>query len=303
MRKLPPRRSRLSQGSVCGVQVATQQEGAPTVILAHTVQGLGAAGSDFEARNGDASIKRMSEGRAAPFRETASCPSRQANLAEGGALYTTIPGRQRGGRYLRMSRSAIGGTLQKAQWSSPGAHAARGQALRRVGREAAVAPRRRRWCSRLAAQLLRTRRSGRKRRADHPRRGRYSAWTRVREYRSTRRAGQAYEDVDANMVLSYSEATTRQILEEKGITRRARWVVHRAGTSYSTHSSPMIPSTSSTRCFGYQRVGRPGCGRSATARVAALPDRRHRPERTNRSTGGDFAQTATSSLLYTAVPQ
>jgi len=67
--------------------------------------------------------------------------------------------------------------------------------------------------------------------------------------------GQKYEPVDANLLLSYREASDGQILEE-GITEAGAMASFTAaGTSYATWSEPMIPFYIFYSMFGYQRVG------------------------------------------------
>jgi pyruvate dehydrogenase E1 component len=67
--------------------------------------------------------------------------------------------------------------------------------------------------------------------------------------------GQKYKPIDANLVLSYAEATDGQILEE-GITEAgamSSWIA--AATSYATRGVPMIPFFTFYSMFGFQRVG------------------------------------------------
>ena len=67
--------------------------------------------------------------------------------------------------------------------------------------------------------------------------------------------GQKYEPVDHDLLLSYSESTSGQILEE-GITEAgslASFIA--AGTSYSTRGVPMVPFYTFYSMFGFQRVG------------------------------------------------
>jgi pyruvate dehydrogenase E1 component len=67
--------------------------------------------------------------------------------------------------------------------------------------------------------------------------------------------GQKYEPVDHDLLLSYSESSSGQILEE-GITEAgslASFIA--AGTSYSTRGVPMVPFYTFYSMFGFQRVG------------------------------------------------
>jgi pyruvate dehydrogenase E1 component len=67
--------------------------------------------------------------------------------------------------------------------------------------------------------------------------------------------GQKYEPVDHDLLLSYTESTKGQILEE-GITEAgAMSSFVAAGTSYATHGVPMVPFYTFYSMFGFQRVG------------------------------------------------
>jgi pyruvate dehydrogenase E1 component len=67
--------------------------------------------------------------------------------------------------------------------------------------------------------------------------------------------GQRYEPVDANMLLSYTEARSGQILEE-GITEAGSMAsTTAAGTAYATHGVQMVPFFLFYSMFGFQRVG------------------------------------------------
>jgi pyruvate dehydrogenase E1 component len=67
--------------------------------------------------------------------------------------------------------------------------------------------------------------------------------------------GQEYEAVDRELLLSYKESTTGQILHE-GISEAgsiASFIA--ASTSYATHATPMIPFYIFYSMFGFQRTG------------------------------------------------
>jgi pyruvate dehydrogenase E1 component len=67
--------------------------------------------------------------------------------------------------------------------------------------------------------------------------------------------GQKYEPVDHDLLLSYTESTSGQILEE-GITEAgslASFIA--AGTAYSTRGVEMVPFYTFYSMFGFQRVG------------------------------------------------
>jgi pyruvate dehydrogenase E1 component len=67
--------------------------------------------------------------------------------------------------------------------------------------------------------------------------------------------GQEYDAVDREMLLSYKESTTGQILHE-GISEAGSVAsLSAAGTSYATHATPMIPFYIFYSMFGFQRTG------------------------------------------------
>jgi pyruvate dehydrogenase E1 component len=67
--------------------------------------------------------------------------------------------------------------------------------------------------------------------------------------------GQEYDAVDRDMLLSYKESTTGQILHE-GISEAGSMAsLIAAGTAYATHATPMIPFYIFYSMFGFQRTG------------------------------------------------
>ena len=67
--------------------------------------------------------------------------------------------------------------------------------------------------------------------------------------------GQKYEPVDHDLLLSYTEASDGQILEE-GITEAGSMASFiAAGTAYATRGTPTVPFYTFYSMFGFQRVG------------------------------------------------
>ena len=76
-----------------------------------------------------------------------------------------------------------------------------------------------------------------------------------REFEIYASQGQKYEPVDHDLLLSYTEDSDGQILEE-GITEAGSMSSFiAAGTSYATRGVPMIPFFTFYSMFGFQRVG------------------------------------------------
>ncbi|MGI8678275.1 MAG: pyruvate dehydrogenase (acetyl-transferring), homodimeric type [Jatrophihabitans sp.] len=67
--------------------------------------------------------------------------------------------------------------------------------------------------------------------------------------------GQEYDAVDRDLLLSYKESTTGQILHE-GISEAGSMAsLIAAGSAYATHATPMIPFYIFYSMFGFQRTG------------------------------------------------
>jgi pyruvate dehydrogenase E1 component len=67
--------------------------------------------------------------------------------------------------------------------------------------------------------------------------------------------GQRYESVDAELMLSYKEATAGQLLNEGISEAGAMASFLAAATSYATHGEPMLPVYVFYSMFGWQRTG------------------------------------------------
>jgi len=68
-------------------------------------------------------------------------------------------------------------------------------------------------------------------------------------------SGQLYTPVDADLLLTYREATDGQILHEGISEAGAMCSVTAAGTAYATWATPMVPMFVFYSMFGFQRVG------------------------------------------------
>jgi pyruvate dehydrogenase E1 component len=282
-------------------KLATQQEGAPTVILAKTVKGW-ALGADFEARNATHQIKKMSEAELRAFRDTLELPITDKRLAEGTVPYYHPGADSEEVEYLRVRRRALGGPVPKRVVVSkpltlppdkPYAEFFQGSGGRAASTTMVFGA--------ILRNLLRDKEIGRRIVPIIPDEARtFGMDALFREYKIYSPLGQRYEAVDANMVLSYSEATDGQILEE-GITEAGSMASFTAaGTSYATHASPMIPFYIFYSMFGYQRVG---------DMVWAFGDARGRgfllgatAGRTTLNGEGLQHQDGHGHLLYSAVP-
>jgi pyruvate dehydrogenase E1 component len=237
-------------------KLATEYEGAPTVILAHTIKGW-ALGPGFIARNATHQIKKMSYEELKAFRDTLELPISDRQLEQGTPPYYHPGEDSEEVEYLRVRRRMLHGPVpcrlvrarplavpEDGPWTEPLA----GSGGRPASTTMAFAA--------ILRSLLRDRQVGRRVVPIIPDEARtFGMDALFREVKIYAPFGQQYEPVDANMVLSYREAADGQILEE-GITEAGSMASFTAaGTAYATHGESMIPFYIFYSMFGYQRTG------------------------------------------------
>jgi pyruvate dehydrogenase E1 component len=239
-------------------KVATEVRDAPSVILAKTVKGW-ALGPEFEARNATHQIKKMTEQELRSFAERLQVEI-PAKKISGEELPFYHPGEHSDEiQYLRDQRRALGGFVPE----------------RRVRPKLVTLPDRKVYDSfdsgtvergqevsttmafvRLLRDLMRDRELGPHLVPIIPDEGRtFGMESLFKDFKIYSPMGQRYDPVDANMLLSYAEARTGQILEE-GITEAGSMAsTTAAGTAYATHGVQMVPFFLFYSMFGFQRVG------------------------------------------------
>jgi pyruvate dehydrogenase E1 component len=238
-------------------RAAIDHHGAPTVILAKTVKGW-ALGRGIEARNATHQMKKMSEAELKTFRDRLELPISDDELTGDLPPYVHPGFESEEYEYLMARRRALGGEL-------PGRVALTGPALVPVsdpygelltGTNANVPVSTTSAFTRLLRDLLRDPDLGRRIVPIIPDEARTfgmdALFRQVGIYAPT---GQRYEPVDADLVLSYHEATDGQILEE-GITEAGSMASFiAAATAYATWGEPMIPFFVFYSMFGLNRLG------------------------------------------------
>jgi pyruvate dehydrogenase E1 component len=237
-------------------KLATEYEGAPTVILAHTIKGW-ALGPGFTARNSTHQIKKMSDEELKAFRDTLELPIGDRQLEQGTPPYFHPGEDSEEVEYMGVRRRMLHGSVPRRMvrskplpviddgpWSEPLA----GSGERSASTTMAFAG--------MLRSLLRDKQVGKRIVPIIPDEARTFGMDGLfREVKIYAPFGQQYEPVDANMVLSYREASDGQILEE-GITEAGSMASFTAaGTSYATHGEPMIPFYIFYSMFGFQRIG------------------------------------------------
>ena len=238
-------------------RAAIDHRGAPTVILAHTVKGW-ALGPDFEARNATHQMKKMSEAELKTFRDRLELPIPDAVLTGELPPYAHPGFDSDEYQYLMARRQALGGPLparvvRQRTLVLPGQDPYH-ELLAGTGDKVAASTTS--AFTRLLRNLLRDPDIGRRVVPIVPDEARtFGIDALFRQSRIYAPTGQRYDPVDADLLLSYQEATDGQILEE-GITEAGSMAsLIAAATAYATWGEPMIPFFVFYSMFGFHRLG------------------------------------------------
>ena len=233
--------------------------GRPTVILCKTVKGW-TLGPGFEGRNATHQIKKMTRDQLLELRDRLhlhdEIPSE--SLEEDDPPYFRPSEDSIEYQYMMERRKALGGVMPtrrvavKRPLSLPADEVF--QELRMGSGELPVSTTM--GFTRLLRSLCRDENIGRRVVPIIPDEARtFGMDALFRELEIYASQGQKYEPVDHDLLLSYSEDSDGQILEE-GITEAgslASFIA--AGSSYATRGVPMIPFYTFYSMFGFQRVG------------------------------------------------
>jgi pyruvate dehydrogenase E1 component len=241
-------------------KAATEQEGAPTVILAKTVKGW-TLGPDVEGRNATHQIKKMTTEQLRTLRERLHLWDEvpEEALADGvEPPYISLSDDSEAKRYLLQRRAALDGSLPRRTTTARRpielpADGAFDEVLAGSGKQAASTTT---AFTRLLRNLCRDERFGPRVVPIIPDEARtFGMDALFREIGIYASKGQQYEPVDHDLLLSYKESQSGQILEE-GITEAGSMASFiAAGTSYATQGVPMVPFFTFYSMFGFQRVG------------------------------------------------
>jgi pyruvate dehydrogenase E1 component len=241
-------------------KAATEQVGAPTVILAKTVKGW-TLGSEVEGRNATHQIKKMTNEQLRHLRERLYLHDEipEEALVDGAEPpYYRPPEDSIEYRYMMDRRRALDGPLPsrsvqtKRPLTLPNPKAYgdfdEGSGKQAVSTTMAF--------TRLLRNLCRDKQFGPRVVPIIPDEARtFGMDAMFREMKIYASQGQKYESVDANLLLSYTESQDGQILEE-GITEAGSMASFiAAGTAYANRGVPMVPFFTFYSMFGFQRVG------------------------------------------------
>jgi pyruvate dehydrogenase E1 component len=241
-------------------KAATEQEGAPTVILCKTVKGW-TLGPDVEGRNATHQIKKMTVEQLRTLRTRLHLEEEVPEEALGDDReppYISLPDDSEAKRYMLQRRQALDGSLPRRSVAvrraiELPADEAFTEVLSGSGKQAASTTT---AFTRLLRNLCRDPKFGTRVVPIVPDEARtFGMDSLFKEFAIYASQGQRYEPVDHDLLLSYKESQSGQILEE-GITEAgslASFIA--AGTSYATHGVPMVPFFTFYSMFGFQRVG------------------------------------------------
>jgi pyruvate dehydrogenase E1 component len=241
-------------------KAATEQVGAPTVILAKTVKGW-TLGAEVEGRNATHQIKKLTNTQLRALRDRLYLHDEipEEALAEDvEAPYFKPEPDSPEMRYLLERRRALDGSLPRRvvrtrkPLAMPSAATFeefdKGSGKQEVSTTTAF--------TRLLRNLCRDGDFGGRVVPIIPDEARtFGMDALFKELGIYASGGQRYEPVDHNLLLSYTERKDGQLLEE-GITEAgslASWIA--AATSYATRGVPMVPFFTFYSMFGFQRVG------------------------------------------------
>jgi pyruvate dehydrogenase E1 component len=241
-------------------KAATEQEGAPTVILAKTVKGW-TLGSEVEGRNATHQIKKMTNEQLLALRERLYLHDQipEESLAPGKEPpYYRPPEDSDEYRYMMDRRTALDGAMPrrvvtvKRPLELPAAGVF-GEFDTGSGKQAVSTTM---AFTRLLRNLARDEKFGPRVVPIIPDEARtFGMDALFREFKIYASQGQKYDPVDAQLLLSYAESKDGQILEE-GITEAGSMSSFTAaGTAYATRGVPMVPFFAFYSMFGFQRVG------------------------------------------------
>ncbi len=234
---------------------ATKHVGQPTVILAHTIKGW-TLGSDFEGRNATHQMKKLTKAELKTLRDRLYLEIPDSAL-EGDLPPYFHPGADSDEiAYMKERRDQLGGELPKRVVRSkpldlPASNTydelKNGSGKQSVATTMAFV--------RLLKDLMKDKGIGQRFVPIVPDEARTfgmdAMFPTAKIYSPF---GQRYEAVDRELLLSYKESETGQILHE-GITEAGSMAsVIAAGSAYSTHGEPMIPVYVFYSMFGFQRT-------------------------------------------------
>nr|WP_232235028.1 pyruvate dehydrogenase (acetyl-transferring), homodimeric type [Frankia sp. KB5] len=237
-------------------KAATEHAGQPTVILAHTIKGW-TLGKDFEARNATHQMKKLTKSELKEFRDRLYLEIPDSALSGDLPPYCHPGPDSEEIAYMRERRAALGGSIPRRVVRAkplPQPPAKIFDELRKGSGKQPVATTM--AFVRLLKDLMKTKEMGARFVPVIPDEARtfgMDAMFPTAKIYSPH--GQRYEAVDRELLLSYQESETGQMLHEGISEAGSMGSVIAAGTAYATHAQHMIPVYVFYSMFGFQRTG------------------------------------------------
>ena len=234
---------------------AVNHTGQPTVILAKTVKGW-ALGKGFQARNVTHQKKNLEKSDWQYFRDLLEIPFTDSELDD--MPYYKPAADSEEIRYLMERRKELGGSIPKRKATYSGFHMPNKKAFTEFdkgtpeGQEVSTTM----AFVRLLRNLIKDEKIGNLIVPIVPDEARtFGMEALFTEFKIYNAQGQIYTPVDSELLLSYKESESGQILEEGISEAGAMSSFIAAGTAYANVGKPTIPFYIYYSMFGFQRVG------------------------------------------------
>ena len=238
-------------------RAATAYRGQPTVILAHTVKGY-ALGTNFAGRNSTHQMKKLNSADLRLLRDTLHLDISDAQLEDPyNAPYFKPDPSEPAMEYMVEHRKQLGGYLPERRVFSGGAELpaqkhydaiTTGSGKQKVATTMALV--------RLIKDIAKDKSFGFRLVPIIPDEARtFGLDAMFPTAKIFNTLGQQYTSVDHDLLLSYKESESGQLLHT-GISESGSVAAFQAvGTSYATHNVPMVPFYIFYSMFGFQRTG------------------------------------------------
>ena len=234
---------------------ATEHKGQPSVVLAKTVKGW-ALGKGFEARNMTHQKKSLEKSDWQYFRDLLEIPFTDSELED--MPYYRPSADSEEIKYLKEQRQNLGGYLPTRKATYSGFHMPKSDAFTEFDKGT---PKDQEVSTtmafvRLLRNLMKDDKIGDLVVPIVPDEARtFGMEALFTEFKIYNAQGQIYTPVDSQLLLSYKESESGQILEEGISEAGAMSSFTAAGMAYSTVGKPTIPFYIYYSMFGFQRVG------------------------------------------------
>ena len=234
---------------------ATEHKGQPSVVLAKTVKGW-ALGKGFEARNMTQQKKSLEKSDWQYFRDLLEIPFTDSELEDMPYYRPSVDSEEI--KYLKKQRQNLGGYLPTRKETYSGFHMPKNDAFTEFDKGT---PKDQEVSTtmafvRLLRNLMKDDKIGDLVVPIVPDEARtFGMEALFTEFKIYNAQGQIYTPVDSQLLLSYKESESGQILEEGISEAGAMSSFTAAGMAYSTVGKPTIPFYIYYSMFGFQRVG------------------------------------------------